>query len=174
MKNPGKSMQLIIMIIVAAVCSGYGESEQHHRVGGGIHYWKTIDELKDEHQSIDDSGIAWVVSYQYAPGLIKIEADLEIFPNGYGGSEETTLSPQAFIELGSAIYAAVGIGTVYANDLDKTFSDPIYILRVGLDLELLPRLFLDINGNYYFTNWEEWNDVDTDTITLGAQVRVAF
>ena len=171
-----KISKLLLTAVASAVlaCSAYSSNDRPNRIGGGIHYWKTIDQLKKEHKSIDDDGIAWVVSYQRVISMLKLEADLEIFPNGYGGSEDTAFSPQAFIGLGSAIYAAIGIGTVYASDLDKTFSDPLFIGRAGLDLEIIPALHLDINANYYFAKWEDWDDFDTDTITLGGQVRLAF
>lgn len=176
MRSKKIGIKIVLVIIAAGVlaCSAYSADDRPHRIGGGAHYWKTIDQLKEEHRSIDDDGIAWVASYQYCRSLLKLEVDLEIFPNGYGGSEKTSVSPQVFIGLGSAIYAAVGIGTVYASDLDKTFSDPLFIGRAGLDLEIVPALHLDINANYYFTEWEDWDDFNTDTITLGGQVRLAF
>ena len=171
-----KISKLFFTAAVSAVLvySGYSADERPNRIGGGVHYWKTIDQIKKEHESIDDDGIAWVVSYQRVISMLKLEADLEIFPNGYAGSEDIAFSPQAFIGLGTAIYAALGIGTVYASDLDKKFSDPLFIARAGLDLALIPALHLDINANYYFSKWENWDDFDTDTITLGGQVRFAF
>ena len=145
-----------------------------HRLGFGAHYWKTLDQLKDDHKSIDDNGISWVGSYQYAFPWLKLEGDVEVFPKGYYGSTETTLAPQALLLLGDRADAGAGIGAVYARDLDKRLSDPIYTLRAGLDLELLPRLHLDVNANYYFAEWEDWDRFDTDTVTLGGQVRLAF
>ena len=43
------------------------------------------------------------------------------------------------------------------------------MVRAGLDFPIAPRLFLDINVNYRFNDWNtlEWSDLDTDTIRLG-------
>lgn len=176
MRIGNRSAKVLIALCVAAVLAGSAcgqEQERRHRIGGGAHYWKTIDDIKEEGK-FDSDGLAWLVSYQYAFSLLKLELGAEIFPNGYYGSEELTVAPEAFIGLSTIIYAGVGIGTACASDLDKTFSDPFYIARAGLDLELLPALRLDINGNYYFTSWDTLEDVNTDTITFGAQLRFAF
>lgn len=56
--------------------------------------------------------------------------------------------------------------------------DPFFGLRAGFDIHLLPYIFLDINANYRFEDWDDISDVDedisTDTITLGAAVRIQF
>ncbi len=145
-----------------------------HRLGFGAHYWKTIDQLRDDHRRIEDDGLSWIGGYQYAFPWLKAEADLEVFPKGYYGSTETTFAPQALLLLGSWLYAGAGVGVVYADDLDRRLSDAIYMLRAGLDLEVLPRLHLDLNANYYFADWDAWDRFNTDTVTLGGQVRLAF
>jgi hypothetical protein len=45
---------------------------------------------------------------------------------------------------------------------------------VGFNLELASGVFLDINGNYQFTKWDTdiTRDLDTDTVTLGAALRI--
>ena len=60
---------------------------------------------------------------------------------------------------------------------DGTFSDtPFFMLRAGIDFPILPFLFLDINANYRFNDWDTFSthDLDTDTIRLGAAVRFAM
>ena len=159
-----------LAVLVLATAS-FGGS----RIGAGMHYWKTLDDI--DLGEIDESGVSWIVTYQYgAPSLIKFQADLEIFPEKFAGFQETALAPQVFVILGSVIYGGVGIGTYY---VDGDFADnPFYLLRAGLDLELVPKLFLDINANYRFENWEnideQLEDIDTDVITLGAALRFAF
>lgn len=159
------------LAILAMATASFGGS----RIGAGVHYWKTLDDI--DLSEIDESGVSWIVTYQYgAPSLLKFQADLEIFPEKFAGFQETALAPQAFIILGKAIYAGVGIGTYY---VDGDFADnPFYLLRAGVDLELVPTLFLDINANYRFEDWENigetLEDIDTDVITLGAALRLAF
>lgn len=142
------------------------------RIGGGVHYWRTVDSLEGE---IDDNGLAPVVSVQQRLGdLLALQLDVELYPDGFAGSDKDVLAPQAFVLLGSGLYAGLGIGTLYA---DSNFSDnPFFILRAGIDLELLPELHVDVNANYQFSEWDGINtldeDVDSDTITLGAALRI--
>ncbi|MCA1808291.1 MAG: hypothetical protein ABR497_05300 [Kiritimatiellia bacterium] len=163
-----------ILIIGAGMV---GATEQRHRLGGGAHYWRTIDRIKDDDYKLDDNGVAWLVSYQFAPAaLVKFEADVEIFPSGFGGYDKTTFAPQAYLVVGSGLYVAGGIGINYADG--KFADDPFYAIRAGLDLEVLPSLHLDINANYRFIDWQNIKELDkhinTDTITLGAALRLAF
>jgi opacity protein-like surface antigen len=50
------------------------------------------------------------------------------------------------------------------------------MLRAGIDFAILPFLSLDINANYRFNDWEKLDkdDVDTNTIRLGAAVRFSM
>lgn len=146
---------------------------QESRLGGGINYWRVIDDVDED---FDEDGISWLVSYQYCPSeMFRLEADLEIFPDGVLGRGDTDYAPQAFAILGSWIYAAVGAGIYYFGDPIKDWADdPFYVLRAGLDLEILPdALHLDIYGRYQFTDWGDI-DVDTDTAILGGCVRFEF
>lgn len=149
-----------------------------HRLGGGAHYWKTIDAIdKADSNDIDEDGLAYLASYQYvAGGFFKLEANLEIFPDGIGGAGDTVLAPQAFALLGSGLYGGLGVGTFYT---DSDFGDDLfYVVRAGIDLELLPALRLDIHANYHFTEFDSIKTidetVDTDTITIGAMIRLVL
>jgi hypothetical protein len=147
-----------------------------HRLGVGAHYWRTLDDLEDEgFDEIDDSGIAWLLTYQYVPvGLFKLEVDLEYFKEGFGGATDAAVSPQVFVVLGGSLYAALGAGVIYSEGFEEEWSDVYYAARIGWDLNLLPRTHLDLNANYQFAAWEQLDEADTDSITLGAALRFAF
>jgi hypothetical protein len=169
---------LVALVAVAVVCGAAVENtnaEVSHRLGVGVHYWKALDDIDVD--EVDENGLSYYLTYQLRPAtLIKFELDVEMLPDGYGGSDDDVFAPQAYVILGGGIYAALGVGTYYT---DGDFSsDPFFGLRAGLDLHLLPYIYLDINANYRFEDWDDISDVDedisTDTITLGAAVRVQF
>ena len=140
-----------------------------HRIGGGVNYWTTIDDV--DVKNIDDKGFSYYFSYQYKGDLLGLEADMELMPDSYG---DDVLAPQAYLLVGGDLYAAVGAGILY---IDNDFAnDPFFALRAGFDLELLPVLSLDIYATYRFNPDVEIKDavdkIDTDTLFLGAAVRV--
>ena len=170
--------RVLILTLAMAAMGLAARSEAAGYLGGGVHYWRTIDQIRSS-RNLDDSGIAWMATGQYSVWrLLKIEADLEVFPKGFGGADRTAYAPQAYLLFGSTLYAGAGVGVVYSSDFSGSFSDPFYALKTGLDLEVLPRLHLDVNANYQFLNWKDVNSlqgrVNTDTITLGAAVRLEF
>ena len=167
------AMVLTTLVGVSAACA-----EGEVFLGGGIHYWRTLDDIKDDPE-LEDDGIAYLVSLQLSQArFFRIEADVEIFPDGFGGATGITYAPQVYLILGSGVYAGLGIGTVYASEFDGNFSEPFYALRAGFNLELLPSIYLDLNANYQFLDWENIDniddDIDTDTVTLAAIVRFQF
>lgn len=143
------------------------------RIGFGGHYWKTLDKVTDE--SFDEDGVAWLISLQFPMAQFTfLELDVELLPDGFGGSEDRAWAPQAYLTLGAGIYAALGIGI---NNIDDEFEDdPFYAIRIGLDWQVLPAIYLDINANYRFEDFDKIKtldeDVDTDVITLGAVLRL--
>lgn len=148
------------------------------QLGVGAHYWRTLDDIKDGGQ-FDDDGVAYMATVQLGwNDFVKFEGDLEVFPDGFAGTEDSAYAPQAYLIVGSTIYAGLGVGTVYSSDFEDDVTDPFYVLRAGLNLELLPNIFLDVNANYHFLEWEEIegveDDIDSDTVILGAAVRVAI
>jgi hypothetical protein len=148
-----------------AKACGAGQS-----LGLGVHYWRAVKELSS---SFDRSGAAGMLSYQYIPvGLFKIEGDLEYFPKGFGGADTTAWSPQVYLLVGNRLYAGVGAGAIYSDSFDGKLSDVFYAARLGTDFVVLPRLHLDINANYRFKDWNQIDQASTDTITLGAVLRL--
>jgi hypothetical protein len=159
-------MRTIVIFCLLLLCCTLPIAAAEHRLGAGIHYWRTVNDL---------NGVAGMLSYQYVPvGLFKIEGDLEYFPKGFGGADDTAWSPQVYLLFGSRFYAGVGAGVIYSKSFDGELSDPFYAARIGTDLVLLPHLHLDVNANYRFKDWNQIDEADTDTITLGAVVRVGF
>jgi hypothetical protein len=164
-----------LVLVVVILFPGQAASEGNHRLGGGIHYWRTVDNI--DTAGFEKSGFAWLFSYQFVPsGLVKVELDVEFFPEDFGGSDGIVLAPQAFALLGGGIYGGIGIG-MFVTESDLS-DEPFFILRAGLDMDLFPGLRLDINANYHFSDLNDISDldenIDTDTITLGAMVRLGL
>ncbi len=145
--------------------------ESGHRIGGGANYWTTIDDVDAD--NIDEDGFSYYVSYQYRGDLLGLEVDVEMMPDALG---DDVLAPQAYLIVGGDIYAAAGVGWLYVDD--EFADDPFYALRAGLDLELLPAINVDIYATYRFSPDIELDDavddIDTDTIFLGAAVRIGL
>ena len=164
----------VAMIGLFALAQG-ARAESGNRLGVGVNYWTMVDHIGGHH--IDKNGVSWLFTFQHeASTLVKIEADLEVFPEGFLGIDSTAYAPQVYLVLGSVIYGAVGVGILCA---DGDFADdPFFALRAGLDLEIIPQLHLDLNVNYRFTEWSNLSDEDTnidgDTMMLGAAVRFEF
>lgn len=145
-----------------------------HRLGAGFHYWRAAESLDDSFD-IDESGLATLVSYQYYPGgVIGFEVDVEYFDEGFAGANGEVYSPQVYLLVGKGVYAGVGVGSNYSDTFTDSFSDPFLAAKLGLNLALLPHLSLDVNANYRFDDWSELEDASSDTITIGALVRIGF
>lgn len=170
-----KMLLLVVAVAGLSVIAQGVNAESGHRFGVGVNYWKMMHDIDAD--NFDKNGVSWVATYQYKPvALLRLEADLEVFPKGFQGSDKTAYSPGVYLVLGSGLYAAAGIGWLYA---DGDFADhPFYALRAGFDLEILPQIYLDLNVNYRTTAevdlGEAVKDIDLDTITLGAALRFAL
>lgn len=151
----------------AAVSAGWADTS----VGVGARYYRTIDDLD---APFEKDGLAALVSVQTdLAAILKLQLDAVLYPDGYAGSRVDVFSPQAFLLVGGGIYGGLGAGTLVS---DGEIGDAFFIVRAGVDLELLPGLHLDVNANYEFAEWEKINtldeDVDSDTVTLGAALRI--
>ncbi len=141
-----------------------------HRLGGGLHYWVVVEDANVK--NVNKDGLAFIVSYQYRLAeYLKLEADIEFLSERYNGN--SVLTPLAYVLVGKGLYGGVGIGSEYS---DGDFADtPLFAFRAGVDAEILPLVYLDINANYRSQKWaSDQIDIDTDTVTLGAVVRFEF
>ncbi len=167
---------VVVLIAGLLVASPFmNSSVMAAKIGVGANYWKTVDNVDVE--NFDEDGLSWIASLQVPLAeYSKIELGVEWFEKGFGGSTDDIYAPQAFFILGKGLYAGVGVGGYYTDG--EFADDPFYALRAGFDIEILPSLFLDINANYRFQTWDdlsdEGKDIDTDTVTLGAAVRLGF
>jgi hypothetical protein len=166
-------MRMIVALMAALAVTGLSARafESGHRLGVGVNYWTALDDV-DVHD-IDENGFGYVFSYQYRGELLGIGIDHEILPDRFG---EDSYAPQVYLLLGRTVYAGAGIGCVYA---DGDWADePFFSFRAGLDLEVLPSVHLDVYGQYRFESKQdlkdETKDIDTDTVFLGAALRLVL
>ncbi|MGH9464988.1 MAG: hypothetical protein ACRD0X_05035 [Thermoanaerobaculia bacterium] len=155
--------------------TGAAARAAEHELGVGIHHWEALDDLDVDNVEIDESGTSALLVYRVNPaGLFAFELDVEYFGDGFAGATEEALAPQFFVLLGNDFYAGIGVGVTLADDLPSgdDVSDPFYAARVGFAFPLLPRLRLDLNGNYQTGTFEDLDQADSDTITVGAHLRL--
>jgi len=162
---------MILIVLVLFILPSAHAGGGAHRIGMGVNYWAAIDDIKID--NIDEDGFSYLFSYQYRPTLIGLQADVEFLPDLFG---ENAIAPAAYLVLGSTIYGAAGVGIV--NRDGDWADDPFFALKAGLDLELLPHIYLDLSGSYRFSTKYKVKDaldaIDTDTVFLGAAVRMGF
>lgn len=163
---------IFFLIMAGSIFFVQPVSAEDHRIGVGVHYWDVVDDM--DFDDVEDSGYSWIVSYQYKPTFFGFEVGVEVADDRPGAMDDRTFSPQVFVIAGETLYGGVGIGFHYA---DGDASDHFYAMKVGLMFDLIPNIYLDVNANYRFEKWDMDDveeDVDTDTITLGAGLRVEF
>lgn len=165
---------LLLRLLLVAACSLAVGARAETTLGLGAHYFQTIDSLD---KPFEESGLAPLVSLRTDLGaLLHLQFDGVLYPEGYAGAVDDVISPQAFLLVGGGLYAGLGVGILYADD--EFADDPFFIARAGVDIALFPGLHLDICANYEFAEWEGINDlddnVDTDTVTLGAALRIVL
>ena len=163
--------RIFIGLALLGFALGTVHADGAHRLGVGANYWTALDSIKVN--DVDDDGFSYLVTYQYRPGLLGLQLDVEFLPDRFG---KDAYAPAAYVVLGGFIYAAAGIGMIH-QDGDWA-DDPFLALKAGLDLELLPRIYFDISASYRFDSKTDLGDavdkIDTDTLFLGAAVRFAF
>lgn len=159
-----------VLLALLATASVALAEDSVHRLGVGANYWIALDDLSSD---VDENGFSYLISYQFRPGLLGLQIDGEMLPDRFG---EHAYAPAAYAIIGKAIYAAAGIGIV--NQDGEWADDPFFALKAGLDLEVLPRIYLDISASYRFDAETDLGDafeaIDTDTVFLGAAARFGF
>ena len=169
MRDKATLLALAVTLLLAASA---GAAE--HRFGFGGHYWRALDDVAEE-LDVEEEGVAPYVTYQFVPaGIFKLELDLEYFEKGFGGSTSEAFSPAAYVLVEWGLYGGVGVGVTVSDTLEDDVSDPFYAARLGWDFQVLPRLHVDVHANYRANTFAELEDYDSDSITLGAAVRVAL
>lgn len=163
--------KLLLSLLVLLFClASAPAADQAHRIGGGVNYWVALDDLDSD---FDEEGLSYLATYQYRPTLVGFQADVEFLPDLFG---ENAIAPAAYLLVGSAIYAAAGAGMLSVDG--EWADDPFFALKAGLDLELLPSIYLDISASYRFNYGIDLDDaldeIDTDTVFLGAGLRLGF
>lgn len=172
-----RSLRLLLTGIgcwLALVAGGGAASAAEHDIGVGVHYWEALDDLDDAGFDLDESGTSALLVYRVNPaGPLAFEVDLEYFGDGFAGSTSEAISPQVFVLIGGLLYGGVGAGVTYSDELPggDDVSDPFWAARLGLAFSVLPKVRLDINGNYQAESFSALDEADTDTVTLGAHVR---
>jgi len=157
------------------VCGYATETEGAHRIGGGLHYWRSLE--NHDIDGVDEDGIAALISYQYQTlKFLTCDLTLEFSGDGYAGATKGVVSPQIYVLLGRAIYGGVGAGVQYSDG--EFGNQPFLVARAGLDLEILPTIFLDLNAKYRVERWGfeaiEGDDLDVNLVTVGAALRIEF
>ncbi|HZI64003.1 MAG TPA: outer membrane beta-barrel protein [Thermoanaerobaculia bacterium] len=169
---------IMLAVALPAAVAVSAPAAAEHRLGLGANYWRSIDELADE-RDIEDDGLAYFATYQYRPGgLLGLQIDLEHFDEGFGGGTEEAYSPQVYLLVGSGWYAGLGAGVLYhrsgGDSTEDEFSDVFYAAKVGLNMQLVPKVYLDLGVNYRFDAIEDLDEAESDALFLGAAVRFGF
>ena len=161
----------LCLLVVSLVLAGAlaAPAQAAGRFGGGVHYLKTLGDIKDNDE-FDEDALGFLVSYQFDAIVLRVEGDVEWIPD-YGGTGNALVQPQAFALLGDFLYGGVGVGISYFDGV--WFNDPFYSLRAGVDFTL-GGLDLDAYALYRFHEGEVFEDFgqqNLDSITFGAQIR---
>lgn len=168
-----KKISLILSTLLIAVLLGgiYSPVQAGTRIGGGIHYLRTLGNIKDS-PDFKENAIGYMGSIITGTAL-RIEGDLELIPN-FGGSKKVMLQPQAYALLGQFIYGGVGIGIGHFDG--DWQSNPFYALRAGVNVRP-GGLDLDLFASFRFQkdkHLENFGSDDLNSITFGALLRFGY
>jgi hypothetical protein len=169
MKMLGYGSAILLLILVPFIQSA-AVGEAGHRVGAGAHYFTTTEDIGG---AFEDSGVIPFLSYQFLPHpMFRLEANLELFEDGYAGSRDDVFAPQLYLLGGAPVYGGVGIGYFLTNQ--ESADSPFLALRVGYEYKISDALNLVVDASYIFDGWEGINEIDedeeSDTVTVGASI----
>ncbi|HPF70766.1 MAG TPA: hypothetical protein PLQ13_08865 [Candidatus Krumholzibacteria bacterium] len=160
-------LRLALVLCLAALVAGPASAGT--RIGGGLHYLKTVGDMKDV-AGFDDSALGFIGSLAFSGGLARLEANVEFIPD-YAGTDELMWAPEGYVLFGQFIYAGAGIGIGHLGAFG--WQDPFYDLRAGVDFNL-GGLDLDVYAAYRFEKAKDLEAVDKNSLnalTFAAIVR---
>jgi hypothetical protein len=164
-------MVWLVCGIGLSVMVAEAEAQPVHRLGVGANYWVALDDVDVD--DVDEDGISYYATYQYAPGVLALQLDLEQMPDRFGVD---SYAPAAYLVLGRGVFVAAGFG--WMNVDGEWSDDPFYAFRAGLDVSFIPHVQLELGVSYRFDAETELGDaidaIDTDTVFLGGAIRFAF
>jgi len=144
------------------------------RIGLGVHLWTSAGDLLKDPGNGDENDLTGILSYQLVLlRPLKLELDLEYFPNGFGGTGVVATFPQGLIVVGDRWYLAAGAGWILKRgQVEGNLSDVIYLARLGADLPLFSRLRLDLFAEQRAPDVGGLAEADKDSITLAMVLRL--
>lgn len=172
-------MRKLIVAAMAAVLLTQGvnaATRDDFELGIGATYWYSIDEAKDK--SFDRDGLGWMLSSRFSLSRVfSLGLEVEQSPDNFVFLDEKLYLPSAYAIIGDGIYCGLGVGTYYYDG--DFYGDVWYALRAGFKLPIISRLLvLDVNVNYRVEDWhgikKAEDNVDTDTLMVGAALRLVF
>ena len=144
-----------------------------NRFGAGMHLWMPAGDLQDHPTGWDDKDLTALLSYQLVLlRPLKLELDMEYFPNGFGHSGVAAVFPQGLIVVGDRWYAAAGAGWIYYWAPTGELSDVIYLVRLGADLPVRPHLNLDVWAGQQAQEPRGLTEISEETVTFAAILRL--
>ena len=164
---------LAATLVAAESMAAYGGGFE---LGAGATYWYSIDEAKD--QKFDRDGLGWMISSRIQlSDYFAIGLEVEQSPDNFVFLDKRLYLPSAYAILGNGIYGGIGIGNYYYDG--DFYGDVWYALRAGFKVPIISNgLVLDVNVNYRVENWDDIkaarDKVDTDTLMIGAALRLVF
>ena len=159
---------ILPLIVLTSLLPLHGETS--HSIGFGANYWQVVDDI--EIDDVEENGFSYLFAYRYDGGLLNIQTEVEVFPEDYAGSSKDVYAPQALVTIGNSIFAGLGGGIQYSDG--EWADEPYYFIRAGLSILQLGPAHIDFHANYIFSDFDalDSDDIDTDTVTLGAMVRL--
>jgi len=167
---------LFTLITRPSLAAGFG-----HGIAFGAHYFHVLGEI-DDSREFEEDGVGYNFSYRLCLSKIfSLDGVLQSYPSGYYQAEKVW-SPEVYAVLGRTLY--VGIGALAYRVTwsepfrdepgdERDWSDVTYALIGGVELPLiLDVVTLDINARYVFSDWQEVEEFQEDTLTFGGRVRI--
>lgn len=160
---------LRIALLVCLVALVAAPASAGTRIGGGVHYLKTVGDIKDN-ADFDENALGFLGSIAFTGGLFRFEADVEFIPD-YAGSGELMIAPEGYALIGDLIYGGLGLGVGHLGDFG--WQDPFFDLRAGVDF-MAGSLDLDVFATYRFAKMGDLSGLgsdDANSVTFAALIR---